>query len=138
MYNALRMNKNEENVLLKVTAGYSTSLPTILYEGTAAVNWQDKAVVLKYTDDEQVYNQIRFSRTGCLMRRKGKDEIVLRLSTKGKSSIKVDTGYGWLELEAETRMLVMDDNSMRIQYTINGDEEGKIFDFAWEIQGALA
>ncbi len=128
----------ENNVLVKVFAGEDEEAG-LLYSGMAKYQEKDRVRILRYTDQENVENRVRFSDSGCIVSRKGEDEIKLRLAYSGESYIEVKSDYGTMKFDVDPDYIIVKDNEMKIRYSIpENSEEEVVFDFSWKITGRLS
>ena len=136
------MKENKENnVTVEVEAG-DEDHPLTLYKGTALYEYQKgkEVILLQYTDDEKIENRIRFSPSGCILQRKGQDNIRIHLSESRNSYIEVSSELGVLRFDVETEMIYSKPDYMKVRYVIPGIEEDQdgVFSFTWRVTGHLS
>ena len=128
----------ENNILLKVTAGDEND-GGILYQGSAEYREKDDVRILKYKDRDNVENQVRFSPAGCMISRKGDQNLKMYLMYSGDSYIQITSELGEFRVPVDPDFILCKENELRIRYAIpENEEEETVFEFAWKILGRLA
>lgn len=122
-----------QDVLLEVGAGSGE----ILYRGPSQYTKTDQAWILRYTDAEKVENRVRFTKSSCLVRRKGEDEVRVHLSLGGESYVEVESQMGILRLAAVPEVIFAQQEYMEIRYRLKEAPQGT-FRFYWKITEHLS
>lgn len=126
------------NVIVEVEATNDYA-STLLYSGSAEFQQKEDVITLKYKDSQDVMNRVRFSPNGCILLRKGEDEIKVHLSIDRESYIEVKTNIGSLRFPVDTEVIYSQKDYMRVKYSIPDSYDNDAqFEFTWKITGNLS